>query len=80
MNENENGPIIIGVEGTEDEAQPMQEFQIAIEYIVAIWNDWQDADIVLEKRGVPLQNPDGTVMAMSDRIEKAIDDAKRSVN
>ena len=80
MNEKENGPVIIGVEGPEDEIQPMQDFQIAIEYIVAIWNDWQDADIVLEKRGISLQGPDGTLMAMSDRIEKAIDDAKQSVS
>jgi len=80
MSENKNEPVIIGVDGPEAEATPMQDFQIAVEYIIAIWNDWQDADIVLEKRGVPLQNPDGTLMAMSDRIEKAIDDAKRSVS
>ena len=78
MNENENEPVIIGVDVPEDEVQPMQEFQIAVEYIIAIWNDWQDADIVLEKMGASLQNPDGTLVAMSDRIEKVVNDAKRS--
>ena len=79
MNDKENEPVIIGVDGP-DEVQPTQEFQIAVEYIIAIWNDWQDADIVLEKKGAPIQSPDGTLIAMSDRIEKAINDAKQSVS
>ena len=72
-----NEPVIIGVEPDEDYISPTVDFELAAAYYQALFVDWMDADIILDKLGVPLQAEDGTLMPMSDRILKAVENAER---
>ena len=70
----------VGPESNERYESGVDNLHIAIEYIVAIYNDWLDADVLLETLNVPMQNSDGTLKPMSDRILEAVENAKRNTD
>ena len=67
-------PIVIGHEAEPDPENVMSA-QESMELYVAIYTDWQDADMLLERLGCPLEQ-DGILIPLSDRIEQAVKNAK----
>ena len=74
MNNKLESPVIIGQE-PEIDPEKMMTAQESMELYVAIYTDWQDADLLLERLGCPLEQ-DGILIPLSDRIEQAVKNAK----
>ena len=77
MEKKRESPIIVGAStnlGGETPRPPTLEE--SIELYTALYTDWTDADIVLENLGYLLENAEGILVPLSDRILEAIKDAK----
>ena len=74
MNDKLESPVIIGQE-PEPDPENIMSAQESMELYVAIYTDWQDADMLLERLGCPLEQ-DGILIPLSDRIEQAVKNAK----
>ena len=74
MNDKLESPVVIGQKPGLDPENIMSA-QESMELYVAIYTDWQDADMLLERLGCPLEQ-DGILIPLSDRIEQAVKNAK----